>query len=771
MRQADGSDLLGANDPRSASIGIIYVAPGDDRPSVLEAILMQDKLGRKQVAVVLPENSRAFQRPVDFDGLKNLRRGLKTEIIFVAPGTPGPVQGPADFARQRRFTVYTSLDNYKSALRAEQPDESNGNGKKGLPLFSRRAKLVPNANAPVPLESFDEPASPPPQPFVAPVIPLSAPALGAAMPLDDDTVIVPDEPAPAEPSGVADDISTLDTDELAHDGRVQPSPAAQQGAGPYVEPVVPVPEDEEVEPVRPRSKSGPIPIPLPLSQTGAKTKPLAPDARGANGAAAPARSGNTGKQAAIGAAAVGAGAAAAFAATRTPATGGGQPPIRGNASGSGGGGGGGGRPRRSTRRLLAILLVLLTLLLLAGIAFASPPGQNLIGHITGTTVTATVTITPDHPIVSESFVVTAVTGTPNPAALQVKARTISYTSPSQSASAGATGSIPGARASGTLEFLNLSTGSIFVSGGTLTGASGVPVSFSSISVPPSGTFTTGTAVNVGTSGNIGAFDINGFCCGSRFIFVKNTTAFTGGQNPLPNSIITQNDINSASNNLISKIKPSAQSALQQQVQANEQVVNGSLKCTTNVTANHRVGDQAKSVTVTGTATCSEEVFDQKGALTLASNALKADVAKKPQYAGYALVGNVVTGITSETVIDTKGTVSLVILAQGVWVYQFTDTILTGIKNKIAKESQSKAQADLNKTPGVMSATISISSGTTMPDAADITIKVVQIPGLTGSPTPTPTTPPGGTTPTPPITPTTGLGQGATATPTSNLGGS
>jgi hypothetical protein len=134
MRQADGSDLLGANDPRGASIGIIYVAPNDDRPGVLEAILVQDKLGRKQVAVVLPENSRAFQRAVDFDGLKNMRRGLKTEIIFVASGGPGP----AEFARQRRFTVYSSLASYEAALRMESPQ--NGHVKRGLPLFHRRPK-------------------------------------------------------------------------------------------------------------------------------------------------------------------------------------------------------------------------------------------------------------------------------------------------------------------------------------------------------------------------------------------------------------------------------------------------------------------------------------------------------------------------------------------------------------------------------------------------------------------------------------------------------
>src|SRR5579859_1533660 len=267
MRQADGSDLLGANDPRSAGIGIIYVAPGDDRPSVLEAILMQDKLGRKQVAVVLPENSRAFQRPVDFDGLKNMRRGLKSEIIFVAPGAPGP----AEYARQRRFTVYTSLDNYTSALHAEQSD--NGNAKKGLLLFNRRPRLVPNANAPAPLESFDEPASPP-QPFIAPVIPLSAPSPIAAVPFDDDEAITENEPAPVEPFVATGQTGAASANANTDDEWAQPTSAPQRNTVPYGAPsVVPVPEDEEMEPQPPRSKSGPIPIPIALPQTGAATKP------------------------------------------------------------------------------------------------------------------------------------------------------------------------------------------------------------------------------------------------------------------------------------------------------------------------------------------------------------------------------------------------------------------------------------------------------------------------------------------------------------------
>src|SRR5205085_8713318 len=52
MRQSDGTDLLGSNDSRSADIGIIYVAPDDSRQSVLTAILTQERLHRKEIALV-----------------------------------------------------------------------------------------------------------------------------------------------------------------------------------------------------------------------------------------------------------------------------------------------------------------------------------------------------------------------------------------------------------------------------------------------------------------------------------------------------------------------------------------------------------------------------------------------------------------------------------------------------------------------------------------------------------------------------------------------
>src|SRR5437764_15324881 len=90
MKQGNGTEILGPNDPRAASIGIIHVSPTDDRRSVLAAIITQEKFGRKQVAVVLPPLNKAFQRPADFDDLKSMRNRLQTEVVFIAPSGPGP---------------------------------------------------------------------------------------------------------------------------------------------------------------------------------------------------------------------------------------------------------------------------------------------------------------------------------------------------------------------------------------------------------------------------------------------------------------------------------------------------------------------------------------------------------------------------------------------------------------------------------------------------------------------------------------------------------
>lgn len=779
MRQGEGADLLGAQDPRGESIGIIYVAPTDDRQSVLTAILTQDRLGRKQVAVVLPENNRAFQRPVDFDGLKNMRRGLKSEIVFVAPNGPGP----AEFARQRRFLVYTSLDNYASAIRAQPPEQEVRHG-----WFRRRQKPATGE------------MKPPTDALSTAEIAGAAGAAGVAASqsalqhAEDDVNVRPlpttypstspepedeeqDDHSSAAPiigavgaAGVIGAAAFMDRDDesLAPPPSEQPVPNNNENA----QPSPPHSEMNGVQEVPPATRGADPGIisfsEKPRPRTTAKLPAASsPAAAGPNAG----KNGSTGKRAALiaGTTAAGAGiAASAYASTRAPArTFGAQQGGPGGPGGPGGqapGGPGSGntgtnQPGRRNRRLLALLLALLTLLLLIGIVFASPLGQQVIPHIVpGSTTTATVTITPKSKDIANKFIITAITGTPNPSLRQVQARIVSVTSASKSASAHATGSIQGKKASGTLVFINsVNNGPVTIQGGILTGRSGVPIAFSGpITIPVGSLSVVGVAVNQGASGNIPAFDISGNCCGGNIV-VKNPSAFFGGTNPQPNSVITQNDINSATNTLIAQVRPEAQSQLKGQVRANEDVVPDSLNCTANVKANHAVGDVAPTVTVSGTATCSEEVYDRAAAQGLATAALQAAAAKDPG-PGYAPVNNdIVTGVIAATVIDSKHTVSLQVRAEGVWVYQFSDQLKQRLAEAIANKSKSDAQAFLQATQGVSAVSISISSGDTLPAANDITIIIKAVPGPSGTPTLIPSSPTPITTPT--AIPTAQNGQG------------
>ena len=799
MRQGDGTELLGPNDPRSASMGMVYVAPTDDRQTVLTAILTQDKLGRKQVVVVLPEQNKAFQRPVDFDGLKNMRRGLKAQIAFVAPSGPGP----SEFARQRRFPVYSSLESLAQSLKVtDTVHKTSGSTRRSIFGFGRKQAATAIVDPVSSSRVDEEPLSPlpthgsediPQQESMAPLPESGADPMGAdesngssgrnaaaigiaglaagagfaALEGDHDaSSTLENSEADWRGQPPSDAESHVNNDTSSHGASLQDSEESESGTPGFYDAQDrndPGPEIITFTNTATRPKTtGKLPVPpveaLPIIATTSTTQP------NGSSAAPAARRGNTGKRAAV---VAGAGVGAAM--TSRAAGGGGLPPSGSSPGGPGGGGIGG---SRRNRRLLAILLVLLTLLLIGGIAAAAIPGG--LGSITriipGISATATVTITPKSQLLSNTFRIVAVTRVPVPANREVAGRILTATSPQQSKTVTSTGSIPGIRATGALTFLN-STGSNLSFGSvTLRGRSGVPVTFNgpiTVFASPGFLTVTGFAVNVGSAGNIAALDIVGTCCVSG-ITVKNTGAFSGGQDPVANTIVQQSDINSAGDALAASLTPGTQSDLQKQVKPNEQVVPNTFKCNKSTfNANHRAGDRAPDVTVTVAVTCTEEVYDQQAALTMGANLLKDQASKDPG-AAYALTGNVVTGVTKTTVLDNKGTVSLIVSAQGVWVFQFKDAVKQDLANHIANKSEQDAKAYLLGQPGVSDVKIVISSGTTLPDVSHITIEIVAIPGATGTPTTgTPTVTPGSPT----VAPTGAATPPLTPTPTQGLGGS
>src|SRR5579885_2990195 len=111
MRQSDGSEILGPNDPRNLVIGIIHVSPNDDRQSVVNAITSQDQKGRDQIVLELPAQNKSFKNAVDFEGLHQMASELEAAVVLVLPGR----SKIANLARKEGFTVYPSLDELASA--------------------------------------------------------------------------------------------------------------------------------------------------------------------------------------------------------------------------------------------------------------------------------------------------------------------------------------------------------------------------------------------------------------------------------------------------------------------------------------------------------------------------------------------------------------------------------------------------------------------------------------------------------------------------------
>jgi hypothetical protein len=160
MRQSNGVALFGPNDPRGATIGIIEVASDDDRQSILTAILTQEKLGRKETVVVLPEQSEAFRRPPDFKEFESTLHDLQTHLVFVLPAESNLTR----VVRQHQYPVFVSLDNYAQ--------------------YARQFLRPPSSNTPSSEEdTSDTDANPSPEPPVTPVVPDPAP------PADDESTV------------------------------------------------------------------------------------------------------------------------------------------------------------------------------------------------------------------------------------------------------------------------------------------------------------------------------------------------------------------------------------------------------------------------------------------------------------------------------------------------------------------------------------------------------------------------------------------------------
>ena len=807
MKQENGAELLGINDPRSANIGIISVSPTDDRRSVLAAILTQEKLGRKQIAIVLPPQNKAFQRPSDFDDLKTIRRNLEAQIVFIIPSGPGP----AEFARQRHFAVYSTLENYATALR---DGNVSGGVKRGGWLFHRGKPkflgVTPAAASAPPQSSMPDPGEDDDDADIH-TDPLKSAAMGAAGfgagmlaadmfrhgPADEDHTRM-------FPIHYDDDGDALPPAASSHTGQAQPGagqapsphPTAGQARGPRVptspllaptgpsdvagagtgqgQSMVPGGPSGSVEPAKPggvaenggANAGGPkiielnpvrqkVTAKLSPAELAAHQPPMPP--ADVNVGAKANRPRTTGKMAA--AAMVGAGVGAASmvsgpgAQQRVGGVGNFPPPPGPGLGGRGGGPGRGPRPRRGFVALIAVLLVLLIAGSLTAAAFMMNP--NMFRAVSGTILGGgtTVTITPDSKLISNSYVIQGVPGTPDPAQRQIAVRTLTANAKSNPKTVNATGhtQTPGTVARGQLTFLNGS----FANSYTVGTNTAIPVGNVSLfldvpAVIPHGSLSNGTAGTVtvsahtsvpGTAGNIGAHAADQICCNATGnVSVKNFNPFTGGQDPQNYNFVQQSDVDGVANPLKGTVSAQAQASLQGQLHTGEQFVaqNGSNPCPASVNTDTLVGAHGvnvNSVTVTVTATCNALAYDHAGLQTMVANLL-ASKANNDIGSTYKLAGQVVMHTTVLS-IDQQGDVSLQVNAKGIWVAQISDAEKAALAKAIAGKTAAQAQGILAGHKDIGHVDIQGGGNVLPSDPNQIKIVIQNVPGVQDTATPAP----------------------------------
>ena len=335
-----------------------------------------------------------------------------------------------------------------------------------------------------------------------------------------------------------------------------------------------------------------------------------------------------------------------------------------------------------------LLLYILALVLLA--VFVAPVA----------TLAATVTLVPKPKPLSTTLTVMALaTGTPEQANKQVTARLLSVSSPAQSQRVPTTGigHAPARVGEGALTFYNAAPYSQTVAAGTLlTGNDGVEIvtdapAFIPAGNPPLESEATvpAHATKVGPQGNIAPLDLNGLCCMAG-ISVKNTTAFHGGQYAYDYPMVTQQDIDHAAGPPVATLTPQIQASLQAEMHHNERLA-GQVVCQSAVIPNRPVGSAASQVTVSVSVTCHAEAYDYEAVVRLVTNALMLQ-ATTTLGTGYVQRGTISTIITPAGAPPhaKRGTLTLLVTGQGIWVYQVRMTEQARLTKLIASLSRQQA---------------------------------------------------------------------------------
>lgn len=266
------------------------------------------------------------------------------------------------------------------------------------------------------------------------------------------------------------------------------------------------------------------------------------------------------------------------------------------------------------------------------------------------------------------------------------------------------------QATGYLTFLNGKFNQVDVPAGTVfTSSSGVQIITDQDAMipaaspnPPSlGQVTVAAhAMSPGSAGNIPALDLNATV--SSTLFVKNLNAFTGGQDERNFRTVAKSDIDRTSPSLVATVTQGVKAALQGQVKSNETLVMPS--CATTITSDHQPGEEAVTVKVTVSETCSAIAYNRDTLQTNVTQLLNHQVGTKLG-AGYSLLETPQITITGATP-GKKVTLSFTTVST--WIYGISSAQQHYIKNIIAGKNTQQALQVLRSLPGIENASLQFS---------------------------------------------------------------
>ena len=280
--------------------------------------------------------------------------------------------------------------------------------------------------------------------------------------------------------------------------------------------------------------------------------------------------------------------------------------------------------------------------------------------------------------------------------------------------------------SGTLTFYNGSNTSQYVNAGAVfTGSDGIEVitdedaNIPAANPPVFGEASVTAHTNIeSTKGNISAYDINTAL--SSDLTVKNLSSFTGGQDARDFQVVTKADIDNIATPLQAALSENIKGAMQGETKSNEALLLN--PCPQLTATDHKAGDEATTLKVTVSISCSGIAYDTNILESKVTQLLMVQ-AKQKFGSGYSLLDTPQVNITA---FDAKNMNVVLSFSTSVSLVYFLDTKMQqNIKKLTAGKSKQTALKLLSSLPGIESVSISWSDDMKLPkDTANIHLVLI-----------------------------------------------